>query len=573
MADQGARPGAGSLPDDWPADPGLGLALNRMGGFDWNLVSGALHLDGPALEVFDLREDEYDGRGESLLSRIPPDEAERVNAVVGQAVERGTDRYATYFQIRCRDGSMRWTHTQARILRDERTNAVRVIGIVRIAHHDLADAAARNELDAGRRRLTEMVERTTTLLSHAETVHDVIEVLEDEEALGHLRAESVSLGVVEGTRIRLVAQGRNGPFATELQYTRIDEPYPTSEAVRTERPRFVTSREEFRDAYPLLWPHIEPLVVSSGAYLPLIAQARPIGVLAMLYPRHGDFSDSERALLVALGSSIAQSLQRAMLYDQEHDLAEGLQQAMLPRHIPDIPGALTAVRYRPARIGRSVGGDWYDVLQLPGGRVGLTIGDVQGHDTDAAVVMGQLRMVLWAYAAEGHPPATAMARAAAFLHELDTDRFATCTYVEVDLATGDLQIVRAGHLDPMVRVADGSCGWIPTTGGLPLGLAAEFAGDGGIDYPVTTGTLGPGDTLLLCTDGLVEEPGTDLGDRMKVLAEAVRTGPEELPDLADMLFDRLGTQGGGDDMALLLLRREAGPGSPPRSRTRTDPTR
>ncbi|QIQ01130.1 SpoIIE family protein phosphatase [Streptomyces liangshanensis] len=570
MADQGARPGAVSPPDDWPADPAVGLALNRMGGFDWDLVGGALHLDGPALEVFDLREDEFDGRGESLLSRIPPEEAERVDRVVRRAVETGTDRYALYFRIRCRDGSKRWTHSQARIRRDERGEAVRVIGIVRIANRDRADAAARSELDEGRRRLTDMVERTTALLSTAETVQDVIEVLEDEEALGHLRAESVSLGVVEGTRIRLVAQGRNGPFAPELQYTRIDERFPMGEAVRTERPRFVTSREEFRTAYPRLWPHIEPLVVSSGAYLPLIAQSRPIGVLAMLYPRHGDFSDSERALLVALGSSIAQSLQRAMLYDQEHDLADGLQQAMLPRRIPDIPGALTAVRYRPARIGRSVGGDWYDVLPLPGGRVGLTIGDVQGHDTEAAVVMGQLRMVLWAYAAEGHPPATAMARAAAFLHELDTDRFATCTYVEVDLATGGLQIVRAGHLDPMVRGTDGTCAWITTTGGLPLGLAAEFAGDGGIDYPVTTGTLGPGDTLVLCTDGLVEEPGTDLGERMNVLAEAVRTGPEELPDLADMLFDRLGTQGGGDDMALLLLRRDVRDG---RSRRAARPRR
>lgn len=177
---------------------------------------------------------------------------------------------------------------------------------------------------------------------------------------------------------------------------------------------------------------------------------------------------------MALGTSIAQSLQRAMLYEQEHDLAEGLQQAMLPRRIPAVPGAQVAVRYRSARLGRDIGGDWYDLIPLPGGRVGAVIGDVQGHDTHAAAVMGQLRIVLRAYAAEGHSPATVMARASVFLHELDTDRFATCTYAEVDLTTGVVQVVRAGHVDPLVRDVDGSCRRMPSEGGLPLGLSAEF---------------------------------------------------------------------------------------------------
>ena len=108
-------------------------------------------------------------------------------------------------------------------------------------------------------------------------------------------------------------------------------------------------------------------------------------------------------------------------------------------------------------LGRDIGGDWYDLIPLPGGRVGAVIGDVQGHDTHAAAVMGQLRIVLRAYAAEGHTPATVMARASVFLHELDTDRFATCLYAEADLATGVVQVVRAGHIDPLIRHADGSC--------------------------------------------------------------------------------------------------------------------
>jgi anti-sigma regulatory factor (Ser/Thr protein kinase) len=245
-----------------------------------------------------------------------------------------------------------------------------------------------------------------------------------------------------------------------------------------------------------------------------------------------------------------------MFYEQEKDLATGLQQAMLPRSIPSVRGADVAVRYRAGSaagtFGRDIGGDWYDLIPLPGGRVGAVIGDVQGHDTHAAAVMGQLRIVLRAYAAEGHTPATVMARASVFLHELDTDRFATCLYAEADLATGVVQVVRAGHIDPLIRYADGSCRRIPVQGGLPLGLSAEF---GSLDYPVATLELDPGNTLLLCTDGLVELPGADLDEGMQTLTALIRSGPDDVRDLADCLIDVAEERDGDDDVALLLLRR------------------
>jgi serine phosphatase RsbU (regulator of sigma subunit)/anti-sigma regulatory factor (Ser/Thr protein kinase) len=370
------------------------------------------------------------------------------------------------------------------------------------------------------------------------------------------------MGLVEAGRIRLVAEGPADSFVPGTRVTRIDEPYPMSEAVRTLNPCFIESPQEFAERYPILWPHITDLDITSAAYLPLIVQARPIGAVGLLYSDRYGFTSEERNILVALGSSIAQSLQRAMFYEQEMDLAQGLQQAMLPRTIPSVPGADVAVRYRAATIGgsvgRDIGGDWYDLIPLPGGRVGAVIGDVQGHDTHAAAVMGQLRIVLRAYAAEGHPPATVMARASVFLHELDTDRSATCLYAEADLTTGVLQMVRAGHIDPLVRHTDGSCRRVTVPGGLPLGLSAEF---GRLDYPVGTLELDPGDTLLLCTDGLVEQPGADLDDGMRTLTALVDTGPEDVRDLADRLIDVAAERGGDDDVALLLLRRR-GPDGP-----------
>ncbi|MER5747471.1 SpoIIE family protein phosphatase [Streptomyces sp. NPDC002225] len=546
--------GALSLPDDWPAHPDLSLALNRMGSFDWDLDSGLMHMDRPALDVFDLRPEEYDDRPESLAVRVPPEEGERLDGMVARALRGGQANYGAYFRIRRRDGGLRWTHTQGFIRRDGEGRARRIIGIVRDATQELADSTARHELDLERRRRTSLVDATTAALAHARTVADVIEVLKNSRGLALLGATSLVMGLMESGRIHLVADGPEGSFVPGTRYTRTDEQYPMSEVVRTLVPRFIDSAADFAASYPILWPHISHLGITAAAYLPLVAQARPIGALGLLYRDKSGFTPDERNLLIALGSSIAQSIQRAMLYEQEHDLAEGLQQAMLPRRIPDVPGAQIAVRYRSARLGRDIGGDWYDVIPLPGGRVGTVIGDVQGHDTHAAAVMGQLRIVLRAYAAEGHSPATVMARASVFLHELDTDRFATCTYAEADLTTGVVQLVRAGHVDPLVRESDGDCRRLSVEGGLPLGLSAEF---GRLEYPVSTVELDPGQTLVLFTDGLVELPGADLDEGVHLLTAMVRNGPQDLQRLADRLCAAVDERGGEDDVAVLLLRRKA----------------
>ncbi|WP_066934147.1 SpoIIE family protein phosphatase [Streptomyces sp. NBRC 110611] len=545
-----------SVPDDWPAHPDLTLALNGMGAFDWDLDSGLMHLDPPALEVFDMRPAEYDDRPETLNRRVPEPEAARLDALVTRALKDGSDSYGAYFRVRLRDGELRWTHTQGSIRRDSTGRPRRVIGVVRDATHEYIHAAERLAVDEERRRHTSVVERTTVALAHARTVGEVIAVLADEQGLSRLGAENVILGLVEAGRIRLVSEGRAGSFVPDLEYTRVADAFPMSEVARSHAPRYVRNRAEFRYGYPRLWHAIEPLNVNSAAYLPLIAQGHLLGVIGLFFERENDFRDQERSVLVALGSSIAQSLARAMLYDQEHEIAAGLQQAMLPRRIPGVPGAQIAVRYRSARMGRDIGGDWYDVIPLPNGRVAAVVGDVQGHDTQAAALMGQLRIVLRAYAAEGHAPATVMGRASAFLDELETDRFATCIYVDADLSTGAARIVRAGHLDPLLRHAEGICRRLPVAGGLPLGISSAFRR---LDYPVTTVRLAPGDTLLLCTDGLVERPGTDLDEGMRHLAREVREGPQNVQQLAERLCESAGDRTGEDDMALLLLRRLGAP--------------
>ncbi|RZU45834.1 PAS domain S-box-containing protein [Streptomyces sp. BK022] len=553
MADRGAS--ALSLPDNRPAAPDTILALNHMGSFDWDLDAGLFHMDAGAHEIFDLRPEEYDGRATSLALRVPPPDAARLDAAVARAIKNGSETYGAYFRVRRRDGAIRWAHSQGAIRRDASGRPYRVVGLVRDATRELADSPARAPRTAQEeafRQQAGIVEAVSAALAHARSVQDVIDALKDTHGIRHLGAASVVIGLVEAGRIRLVAEGPTESFVPGTRITRIDEPYPMSEVVRTLVPRFIESPEEFAEEYPILWPHITELHITSAAYLPLIAQGRPLGAMGLLYNDRRGFSAEERAVLIALGSSIAQSLQRAMLYEQEKDLAQSLQQAMLPRTIPRVRGADVAVRYRSGALGRDIGGDWYDLIPLPGGRVGAVIGDVQGHDTHAAAVMGQLRIVLRAYAAEGHTPATVMARASVFLDELDTDRFATCLYAQADLSTGVVQVVRAGHLDPLLREADGTTRRLDLEGGLPLGLSAEF---GRLEYPVATLELDPGHTLLLCTDGLVEQPGADLDDGMRDLAELFAQGPDDVRELAGRLIAMAEERGGEDDVALLLLRR------------------
>ncbi|WNI14545.1 SpoIIE family protein phosphatase [Actinacidiphila sp. ITFR-21] len=541
--------------------PGERLALSGLGSFDWDLDAGTFDLDRAGLDVFDLRPEEFDRRPESLVLRVTPEEGVRLDAALREALQSGRPSYGGYFQVTRRDGVKQWTHTQGTILRDSGGNAYRVVGFVRDATEELAEAPEPAEdRGAGQRNLPAVVRRTTEALSHAVTVEDVTAVLTGAGGLERFGADGLVLALVEGTALRFVASSGSPTIAVDaLPPRRLAEHLPLAEAVRTQRPYFTRDYPGLAERFPLLGPYQQPIGTASAAFVPLIAQARSIGGLALFYRDRADFGHAERELVGALAGILAQSLQRAILFDREREFATGLQSTMLPRHIPRFDSVEIAVRYHAAWSGREVGGDWYDVVALPQNRVGLVVGDVQGHDTHAAAVMGQLRIALRAYAAEGHPPSTVLARASRFLAELDTERFATCGYAELDLTNGTIRAARAGHLGPLIRHIDGRTGWPNVRGGLPLGLATTFDLQ---EFPETRLDLVPGETLVFCTDGLVEERGTDIGVGMAALADAVHHGPRRAEELADDIADTLWRRwGSDDDVALLILRRTPDPGT------------
>ncbi|MER7186087.1 ATP-binding SpoIIE family protein phosphatase, partial [Streptomyces hyaluromycini] len=217
-----------------------------------------------------------------------------------------------------------------------------------------------------------------------------------------------------------------------------------------------------------------------------------------------------------------------------------------PRRLPGLPGGEAVARYLPTTVGLQVGGDWYDVIPLSDNHVALVIGDVQGHNASAAALMGQMRTALRAYAAEGHTPDVVVSHANRLLLDMESDLFATCCYVDVDMEDGTAWCVRAGHLSPVLRHPDGTTRITETEGGPPLGVLGQT------EFPMTQLSLSPGAVLALTTDGMVESPDTDIDDGMERFArDLAGADPAQLGLAADAL---LGNAHRADDVALLLMR-------------------
>jgi integral membrane sensor domain MASE1/anti-sigma regulatory factor (Ser/Thr protein kinase) len=276
--------------------------------------------------------------------------------------------------------------------------------------------------------------------------------------------------------------------------------------------------------YRIVCPDGHERVLLGRARLDLGPEGEPIRMVGTVQ----DVTDTKRAEL-------------------EHRIAETLQRSLLPERLPQIPGVALAARYTPASADMEVGGDWYDVVQLPNGHVGLAIGDVAGHGLRAASVMGQLRMALRAYALEEESPAAAVTRLDQLAHRLPLAEMATLVYLVFDPDSGTVRFANAGHPPPLV-VADEEVSYLRE--GLAPPIGAAYPGR----FPETTFDLVPGSTLLLYTDGLVERRGLSIVDGLaRLKAEAARGG-DDLDALCDHL---LRTMVGGhveDDVALVALR-------------------
>ncbi|MFE9452101.1 PP2C family protein-serine/threonine phosphatase [Streptomyces sp. NPDC006739] len=259
---------------------------------------------------------------------------------------------------------------------------------------------------------------------------------------------------------------------------------------------------------------------------------------------HGD------ELLARLGSLTAQARRRAELQRTQVELAIALQRGMLPRDLPAVPGLQLAVRYAPACFGLNVGGDWYDAFPMPDGRIALSIGDVQGHNIEAAAFMGQVRAALRALASVTGEPGELLGRTNDLLVSLGSDLFATCTFMRLDPATGILESARAGHIPFVWATADGKSGVAEDEAGPPLGI------EQGIDYPVARHRLTTGGVFVLLTDGVVEGPRISVEnglDQVVRLAGIAAVSGLEAQALAAAVIKGAESVGHEDDAAVLVV--------------------
>ncbi len=263
--------------------------------------------------------------------------------------------------------------------------------------------------------------------------------------------------------------------------------------------------------------------------------------------------DCEVSRLSKLNSDLLAELEETnrgvvALYSEEHQLALTLQRTFLPETLPQVPGVQLAVRYLPAASQTEIGGDFYEAVDTPAGLL-LAVGDVMGHSLQAAVVMGELRHALRAYAAEDHPPHILLERLDALLSRHRPGWTATVCIALVEPGGSGLRIANAGHPPPLLRTASGRTAYVHEHGPL-LGL--------GLTQPESTHhRLTPGSSLLMVTDGLVEKRGTPMAEAMERLRRTTAAGPWDCEALCDTLLDTFGAHQ-RDDIIVFTARLNPG---------------
>jgi hypothetical protein len=262
--------------------------------------------------------------------------------------------------------------------------------------------------------------------------------------------------------------------------------------------------------------------------------------------------------------AVAERLARTTeaLYEQQRGIAADLQRALLPA-VPVVAGLEIAARYRAGVDDLEVGGDWFDVVELRPGCVVFVVGDVSGRGLPAATTMAALRYAVRAFLSEGHGVDGVLERLRGLLDVHVDHQFATVLLGELDVASGRLRLLSAGHFPPLLL---GSGPPHPVT--CPVGPPV------GVDAPrrdrAETVELPPGATLLAFSDGLVERRGEDLDTGLARLAAAAGASALPLEETADRLLAELPDPRGKDDTVLLCLR-WAGADRPAGARRGPDP--
>ncbi|MDN3351545.1 SpoIIE family protein phosphatase [Actinomadura sp. DC4] len=404
-----------------------------------------------------------------------------------------------------------------------------------------------------RQTARELADALISRLCYGAGVYVLERLLVDDQMPSYEEAES---RVVVRRMALVVSDGTQGEWASAFPADEViayAADTTVARSMTTGRPIVFTSLDSqtlgrFKDRLAVRPRINEALSYHSFLTVPLIARGHVMG-FTVLARRPGEppFTRAEATLAHRIAEHAAVCMDNGRLYDRERRTSKTLQRSLLPVALKTPPGTRIAHRYLPAGQTSRIGGDWYDVIPLPGGKVALVVGDAMGHGTAAALVMGQLRTAVRILARLGLPPADLLRHLDEIAQELTTAQFATCVYALCDPGARTLTIARAGHVPPILATADGASVLLDLPPGLPLGVGEASYEAMEIHFPDDA-------TLVLCTDGLVESRDRDMDTG---LAELRSLLPGTLPDLeatCEAVVEHLHTGAGADDATLLLAR-------------------
>ena len=441
-------------------------------------------------------------------------------------------------------GAMGVAWAQVQAFTDAQKDEVRVVA--RLA----ADALGRAQmLEAERaaRERTERLQRTmTALVASASLAEVTAAVFQHGPPFG---ASAARLALVDQQQpellVTLNAVGFPGSVVAGWDELPVSVPSPWREAAATSATVYLPTPEDLAARYP------DANMLNRSSHqawvaLPLRSSGRSLGVLTLAFPEPHPIDDGpDQIILTALGSAVADALSRAIQHDTDRELVMSVQRSLLPATLPEHPKVRLGARYLPAEARYGIGGDWYDAVLLPGGRILLLVGDVAGHGLKAAITMGQMRTAARALAPT-HGPATLLDALDQFAGTGPDELSATAAVAVIDPAERTLRYSLAGHPPLLLRDPDGTLAMLGEARGPLISFGAG-------DRPEQVVTFLPGSCLVLFTDGLVERRGETIDAGFARLGAAFAAAATRDPaDLCDALIGQsLPRTGRNDDTAIL----------------------
>ncbi|MDT9697774.1 SpoIIE family protein phosphatase [Streptomyces sp. P17] len=519
-----------------------------------------------------------DHRGKGVHDYLPRPEAERVTATLRRVLETGesiTDMHVTGF-LPGSDDRRHWSINLYRV----HSGSGRPIGIAWLGTDITARRAAAREAAAARRNLALLNEagaRIGNSLDLETTARELLDVVVPgfcdlatvDLYQGLLAGDETPPGLADGSaelrRVAFASAVSDAPFVGGGAAVAVGAVHhypfnsPCADALRTARPRSV--------------PAEEGGLVQSTLAVPMVAHDTVVGLAQFSRTKGSEpFGDRDRDLAVELAARAAVCIDNARLYRREHERALILQRSLLPPGDPVASGLDIACRYLPGNSSSDrpseVGGDWFDVIELPGHRTALVVGDVMGRGLRAAVAMGELRSAVRTLALLDLEPAEVLSaldeiarglgapggvqqatRAARRPREADLSEvyLATCVYAVYDSVTRRCTFANAGHLPPVLVEPGEDALMLDVPPGMPLGVGGEPFEEVEVELP-------EGALLALYTDGLVESRDHPLDEGLQAFVGALTDPTRPLEDVCDHVLNTLDTHHGEDDIALLMAR-------------------